>query len=513
MPSKSLLFSLALLLATGGLKPAVAAEEVAPNAGSVTITSAGATDDGVITLQVETEPAPAGGDVLVPRAVPVPGQRVFIRRAVAAQGPDDPVQIDIVGDAVVAPIPMKKVAYLGVSTSPVAPALASQLKLAEGFGLTVDHLQAGEPGEKAGLKAHDVLVKFGDQKLVNAMQLGTLVRAQKPGDEVELTVIREGKEMKVKATLIEKEVPAFTVAPQPVDVIGFAPGEFGEPGVALPPIEFAPGDGPIQWAHKVGQGSMKYADGEHQLEITTDKDGRKLVAKDKDGKEVFSGPINTPEQRKAVPAAVLPKLEKLEKSTRFRMRRIAPGAFVQPGAGAIELELADPLDAEELKKMIEAQLKDLKLDGAEGKELNERIEEMKKQIDEMMKKTRLEHERLRGGFAPGIPAQPGEQRHEFKQTSATSMIQMNDGTHAITIKSDDKGKHVTVKDQDGKELFSGPLNTDEDRAKVPAELREKLERIEKSVKVGAKGAIGIFGGQAAPTEPAERKRAEKEEDR
>ena len=511
MPSKPFLFALALLFATSGLRPAAAAE------------------DGVITLLAET------GEEIAPAPGAVPGQRVLIRRAVAggpaarfqvalppkalflaaepAQNPDGAVELEIVGDAVVAPIPMKKVAYLGVSTSAVPASLASHLKLPEGFGLTVDHLQPGEPAEKAGLLAHDVLVKFGDQKLVNAMQLGTLVRAQKPGDEVELAIIREGKEMKVKVVLIEKEVPAFTVA-QPADVIEFVPGE---PGLAFPPIEWAPAEGPLKWTQKAGQGSMKYADGEHQLEIKTDKNGRTLIVKDKEGKEIFSGPINKPDERKAVPQAVKPKLEKLEKSTNFRAQRIAPGAFAQPGAGgAIELELVEPFDGADLKAMIEEQLKGLKLDGAEGEQLNKSIEEMKKQIDEMMKKTRGQQERIRGGFAPGAPAVPGvpgQQRHEFKQSSASSMIQMNDGTHAITIKSDGEGKHVTVKDQDGKELFAGPLNTDEDRAKVPAELREKLDRIEKSVKVGAKGAAGIFGGRAAPAPPAERERAEKEEDR
>lgn len=45
-------------------------------------------------------------------------------------------------------------------------------------------------------------------------------------------------------------------------------------------------------------------------------DGKKtLVVKDATGQELFNGPINTPEERAAVPEAIKPKLDKLE-STR-----------------------------------------------------------------------------------------------------------------------------------------------------------------------------------------------------
>ena len=54
-------------------------------------------------------------------------------------------------------------------------------------------------------------------------------------------------------------------------------------------------------------------DDKGELELKSDGGKRALTAKDPQGKVLFSGPVNTPDERKAVPADVLPRLEKLEK--------------------------------------------------------------------------------------------------------------------------------------------------------------------------------------------------------
>ena len=66
---------------------------------------------------------------------------------------------------------MRKVAYLGVMTREVPPELRSQLGLAEGFGLLVDGVMPDSPATAAGIKEHDILVRFEDQQLVNIEQL------------------------------------------------------------------------------------------------------------------------------------------------------------------------------------------------------------------------------------------------------------------------------------------------------------------------------------------------------
>jgi hypothetical protein len=124
-----------------------------------------------------------------------------------------------------------KAAYLGIATSPAPPVLRKQLKLAEGMGLVVDFVDPGSPAETAGVQPYDVAVRLNEQMLINAPQLAVLVRTFEPGDEVTLTVIREGKETPLKVKLVERAVkpiadvefgPMWTYEarkPRPVDVI------------------------------------------------------------------------------------------------------------------------------------------------------------------------------------------------------------------------------------------------------------------------------------------------------
>ena len=90
-------------------------------------------------------------------------------------------------------------------------------------------------------------------------------------------------------------------------------------------IQRAPAGGPprIQIERKGGPGframsintgnsNLVFSDEQGSLDLTF-RDGRKtLVAKDAKGAELFSGPVTTPAERKAMPAGVRERLEKLE---------------------------------------------------------------------------------------------------------------------------------------------------------------------------------------------------------
>lgn len=101
----------------------------------------------------------------------------------------------------------KMVPYIGVLTREVPEELRTQFSLLDGFGLLVEEVMPDSPAQAAGLKTHDILVKLGDQQLVNMEQLLTLVRSKKKGESVPLTVITGGKETQVEITLGERLVP------------------------------------------------------------------------------------------------------------------------------------------------------------------------------------------------------------------------------------------------------------------------------------------------------------------
>jgi S1-C subfamily serine protease len=50
----------------------------------------------------------------------------------------------------------------------------------------------------------DVITQAGGEDIESMEQLSKLVGGQKVGDELELTILRDGKEVKVTATLAER---------------------------------------------------------------------------------------------------------------------------------------------------------------------------------------------------------------------------------------------------------------------------------------------------------------------
>lgn len=113
----------------------------------------------------------------------------------------------------------KLTAYLGVLTGPVSRELRAQFGLAEGFGLQVAEVMPESPAKEAGLKEHDVLVTFEDQKLVNMEQLQALVRSKKKDDQVAITVITGGQQKQISIKIGERLMAVNQDRPR-----GFMPG-------------------------------------------------------------------------------------------------------------------------------------------------------------------------------------------------------------------------------------------------------------------------------------------------
>ena len=102
---------------------------------------------------------------------------------------------------------MKPRPYIGLLTREVGPEVAAQAGLKPGFGLIIAEVMKDGPSEKAGIQQHDVLVLFGDQKIVNTEQLSALVQAEGKDAEVVLTVRRGGADQKVTVKVGERMMP------------------------------------------------------------------------------------------------------------------------------------------------------------------------------------------------------------------------------------------------------------------------------------------------------------------
>ena len=92
-------------------------------------------------------------------------------------------------------------AFLGIQAGDITPGLAQQYHLSVGSGVLVLDLVNGSPAAKAGLQPGDVIVELGGQKLQSAADLLDALSNRKPGDSVQLTIVRNGARKQVQVTL------------------------------------------------------------------------------------------------------------------------------------------------------------------------------------------------------------------------------------------------------------------------------------------------------------------------
>jgi membrane-associated protease RseP (regulator of RpoE activity) len=91
--------------------------------------------------------------------------------------------------------------FLGVELQNLTDQLAEYFKVKDGKGVLVASVVKDSPAEKAGIKAGDIIVKLNDKQIEKHAGLIDQLEDLKVGDEVSVTVVREGTEKSLKATL------------------------------------------------------------------------------------------------------------------------------------------------------------------------------------------------------------------------------------------------------------------------------------------------------------------------
>ena len=72
-------------------------------------------------------------------------------------------------------------------------------------GVKFADITPGSPAAIAGLKAGDILVKFGADPIKNLYDFTYALRAHKPGDEVDVDVLRDGRPITAHVKLVERK--------------------------------------------------------------------------------------------------------------------------------------------------------------------------------------------------------------------------------------------------------------------------------------------------------------------
>ena len=248
--------------------------------------------------------------------------------------------------------------FLGVETSQIPTVVSEQLGLSKGLGLVVDYVVPDSPAAAAGIQQNDILKMLNDQILIEPSQLRKLLQTFSDGAEVTLTILRKGQEQKVTVKLTKKEMPQrHSWRPGDKHEWHWDFDDVGDLGEQMQDLKEhlheQLGDaqrggirGAVMKAREAAKraredarraareirilsqdnGTLKATRidlGNAQIVLSDDKgemklenvDGKKLLtAKDPQGKLLFSGPVETKEDRDKMPADVRERYEKLQQN-------------------------------------------------------------------------------------------------------------------------------------------------------------------------------------------------------
>ncbi len=146
----------------------------------------------------------------------------------------------------------RNVAFLGVSTR-------DNEKGAEILSVTAE-----SGAEKAGLKTSDIITNVDNEKIGGAGDVSKAIRDKKPDDVVNITYLRDGREMKTKATLGKS--PNM----EPITIMGR--------GIRVPDVARSPG-APYAFSDELRSRTFRAGQPKYgmQLEDLADSDGVKVV--------------------------------------------------------------------------------------------------------------------------------------------------------------------------------------------------------------------------------------------
>jgi S1-C subfamily serine protease len=121
-------------------------------------------------------------------------------------------------------------AFIGISGGTVTPELAKALNLSAEEGVIVQSVVKGGPADEAGIEGGnttatidgaevqlggDIITEIAGKKVANMEDLIEAIQSSKPGDEVQVKLLRDGQEKTANVTLGSQPASAGSEAPRP----------------------------------------------------------------------------------------------------------------------------------------------------------------------------------------------------------------------------------------------------------------------------------------------------------
>ena len=95
--------------------------------------------------------------------------------------------------------------WLGVSVQDVTDEIAKNLKLKDTGGALVSEVFKGDPADKAGLKAGDLITEVNGKKIKDTHELLLTIASFHVGDRIEVKVLRDGQEKSFNIAVTERK--------------------------------------------------------------------------------------------------------------------------------------------------------------------------------------------------------------------------------------------------------------------------------------------------------------------
>lgn len=130
--------------------------------------------------------------------------------------------------------------YIGVAIKTVDESFAQALGLNKIQGALVENVQKDSPAEKAGIKPEDVILSINGDPVLSSSDLQAKIVSYRAGDEVEIVVWRDGKELTKKVKLEKRKGEDFADISEEesdeADNSKNTPVEFEKLGFSIRPI-------------------------------------------------------------------------------------------------------------------------------------------------------------------------------------------------------------------------------------------------------------------------------------
>jgi 2-alkenal reductase len=95
--------------------------------------------------------------------------------------------------------------FMGISFQPINPQIADRYGLPAQWGVYATKVATGSPAAQAGLQEGDIITQVGDVSLDETHSYINTLYNYKPGDTVNVTVVRNGESMQIRITLGESQ--------------------------------------------------------------------------------------------------------------------------------------------------------------------------------------------------------------------------------------------------------------------------------------------------------------------